>query len=159
MPVSFHISQSGDWERVEYSGPINEDAETHLVSLAKKLGPKCIINFRKVEFVNSCGVRAWVNFMRDLGKSRKVIFEECVPDIVTQINMIPSFRGGAEIKSVYASYACDHCGNHEQVLFEKGRNLPTKSNMEVPKMACRKCSEPMEMEELEDEFFAFAEAS
>ena len=159
MGITLNIEKKGSWEQVIYSGPINEDTEVHLTPFVKQLGANVIFNFRKVEYVNSCGVRAWINFLRDVEKGRKIIFEECTPEIVSQINMIPNFRGGAHIKSVYASYACAHCENQKWELFEEGRNLPQTAGETVPTPKCDKCGNQMEMEELEDEFFAWLDAS
>lgn len=157
--ITLHIEKRGNWEQLVYSGPINEDAELHLNPIVSQLGPNVIFNFRKVEYVNSCGVRAWINFLRAAEQGRKVIFEECTPEIVSQINMIPNFRGSAHIKSVYASYACDNCGHHQWHLFEEGRNMPQSSGEELPTPKCEKCGGELEMEELEDEFFAWLDAA
>lgn len=157
MAITLHVEKKGNWEQLLYAGPINEDTEVHLTPLIAQLGPNVIFNFRKVEYVNSCGVRAWINFLREVQKNRKVIFEECTPEIVSQINMIPNFRGSAHIKSVYASYACDQCDHQKWELFEEGRNLPQSSGAGVPTPKCEKCGSEMEMEELEDEFFAWVD--
>lgn len=156
--ITLHLEKRGDWEQLIYAGPINEDTEVHLMPLIKQLGPNVIFNFRKVEFVNSCGVRAWINFLREVEKGRKVIFEECTPEIVSQINMIPNFRGSAHIKSVYASFACESCDDQKWMLFEEGRNLPASSSVQIPAPKCEKCGGTMEMDELEDEFFAWLDA-
>jgi len=158
MDVSIQVRQQNGWDFVNYVGPINEEAEVHLTRLLKQLGTKCVFNFKQVAFVNSCGVRAWINFMREVEKGRQVIFEECTPEIVMQVNMIPSFKGTATIKSVYASYACDACSHHQNMLFEAGKNLPSAENMNFPEVKCEECGGPMQMEELEDEFFAFSMA-
>lgn len=158
MGISLHIEKKDQWEQLMYVGPINEDTEVHLTPMISQLGPNVIFNFRKVEYVNSCGVRAWINFLREAEKGRKIIFEECTPEIVSQINMIPNFRNNAHIKSVYASYACGNCDSQKWVLFEEGRNLPSSSTAGVETPKCEKCSSDMEMEELEDEFFAWVDA-
>lgn len=158
MGITLHIEKKGQWEQLMYAGPINEDTEVHLTPMITQLGPNVIFNFRKVEYVNSCGVRAWINFLREAEKGRKIIFEECTPEIVSQINMIPNFRSNAHIKSVYASYACGSCDSQKWVLFEEGRNLPANSSDGIAAPKCEKCSAEMEMEELEDEFFAWLDA-
>ena len=158
MTITMQIEKKGDWEHLRYIGPINEDSEVHLAPLVQQLGPNVIVNFRQVEYVNSCGVRSWINFLRDMEKGRKVIFEECTPEIVNQVNMIPNFKGSAHIKSVYGSYACDNCDHHQWQLFEEGRNLPANLSEGLPEVKCEKCKSEMEMEELEDEFFAWLSA-
>jgi len=159
MGITLNLEKRGQWEHLLYSGPINEDSEVHLAPILGQLGANVVINFRKVEYVNSCGVRAWINFLREVEKGRKIIFEECTPEIVSQINMIPNFRGKAQIKSVYASYACDKCDTRKWVLFEEGKNLPKSSGDGVAAPKCEKCQSEMEMEELEDEFFAWVDAA
>ncbi len=158
MGLTLNVDKKGQWEQLSIAGPINEDAEMHLVPLVKSLGPNVIFNFKKVEYVNSCGVRTWINFLREVEKGRKIIFEECTPEIVSQINMIPNFRGSAHVKSVYASYACGDCDAQKNILFEEGRNLPQNSSDGGGEQKCDKCGNLMEMDELEDEFFAWVDA-
>lgn len=160
MEGTYQITKEGEWERITYVGPINEEAEVHLGKIKDEAGPKCILNFKQVTYVNSCGVRAWINFLRDFEQSREVIFEECTPEIVMQMNMIPNFRGNAQVKSVYGTYECEDCGANETVLFVEGQNLPSTPQDELPPMKCKKCgSDDMEMDELEEEYFSFLSAS
>ena len=158
MDITLQVTNEDGVDVIRYVGPINEEAEVHLAQLLPKIGESCEINFSQVEYVNSCGVRAWINFMRDLEKDRTVRFAECTPEIVMQINMIPSFKGSAKIASVYGSYECDGCGHNEKILFEAGKNLPEEEDFELTPVSCPKCSEEMEMEELEEEYFAFMAA-
>ncbi len=159
MDVVIQIEQKQGWDVMHYVGPINEEAEVHLAQILPRLSNKLIINFRQVAFINSCGVRGWINFMREVGKGREIVFEECTPETVMQINMIPSFRGSAKVKSVYASYRCENCSHQQGVLFEKDRNLPKASDDDINEQKCPKCGSGMEMEEMEDEFFAFVDAA
>ena len=159
MEIAIQVSQKDGADHVTYVGPINEESEVHLQRLLETLGSNVVVNFNQVEYVNSCGVRAWINFMRDLENGRQVTFEECTPEIVMQMNMIPSFKGKAAIKSVYGSYTCDACSKATTVLFEKGKNLPESEDFELPEPNCSHCGEAgLELDELEDEFFAFSMA-
>jgi hypothetical protein len=157
MDIALNIGQQGDWDILYYAGPINEESEVHLAQVATRLRPKVIINFKRVEYVNSCGVRGWINFMRQL-TGKTVIFEECTPEIVMQINMIPSFKAHATIKSVFGSFQCGDCGSQSTILFEEGKNMP-EENSPINQPVCNKCGGTMEMDEIEDEFFAFKTAS
>lgn len=155
MDLTFTIENKGEYDQINFAGDINEDAEVHLQKLLGTLRDKIVFNLRSVETVNSCGVRAWINFMRAAEQGRQIVFEECTPEIVSQINMIPNFKGNARVHSVYASYACEHCDNEQLKLFEEGRNLPTSPSDEIEQLACPKCGEIMEMDELEEEFFSW----
>lgn len=160
MEITFQIDNIDGWERVAIAGPINEDADVALEDLQPKLSAQIIFNFKQVSQINSCGVRAWINFLRSVEKDRKIVFEECTPEIIGQINMIPNFRGKAHIRSVYAGYVCPECEYQQWKLFEEGRNLPAYKNLDLPAVPCPNCGcKEMEMEELEDEFFQWMSAS
>ena len=159
MGINIQLIQKDDSDLIEYIGPIDAEAEVHLAQLLPKLGKNLVFNFRQVESVNSCGVRSWINFMRELEKEeRNIKFEECTSEIVMQINMIPSFKGKAHIASVYGGYVCDECGHEESVLFTEGKNLPEDPDDELPSVTCSQCGSEMELEEMEEEYFAFLAA-
>ena len=157
MDLTFQIKQKDDWEYIFFNGEINEDAEVSLAGLFEQISQKCVFNLKNISAINSCGVRAWINFLREAERSREIIFEECPPEVVSQINMIPNFRGNSHIRSVYASYVCDSCDLQKQHLFKEGENLPSSLSEELSPLSCPKCGEDMEMEELEDEFFGWLE--
>lgn len=159
MSLNYRIEVKDGWEVVHLTGRINEDAEVSLAELKAKLAKQCIINLKEIEAINSLGVRAWINFMRDLEKGREIVFEECTPEVVSQINMIPNFKGKSHIRSVYASYLCENCGEQKLELLTEGKNLPKVADEGLPPVNCPKCKEVMEMEELEDEFFAWLETN
>ena len=159
MGISIQIVQRDGWDLIGYEGPIDAEAEVHLLQLLPKLGNHVVFNFRNTKTVNSCGVRSWINFMRELQKTpRQIVFQECTGDIVMQINMIPSFKGTATIQSVYGAYVCDACGHEDNVLFEAGKTLPTSPDVELPAKPCPECGASMELAEMEEEYFAFLAA-
>jgi anti-anti-sigma regulatory factor len=158
MSFTIQITPTADWVKVSLIGIINEDAEESLLKVAPSLGRNVIVNFKGVESINSCGVNAWLKFMRELGKGRSVIFEECTPEIVSQFNMTPLFRGSALINSVYADYACPGCGHSQSHFFVRGKNLPASASDEAENVNCEKCGKKTEMEEIEEDFFAWIES-
>ena len=151
------VTVDGDWETFSYTGNIDENSEEILSPYLKTLGKNVIINFANVDKINSCGVLNWINFVGELCTSRQVRYTNCVPDIVQQINMIPRFRNTAEIISVFAQYSCAHCGNSQQHLFVKGKNLPATAQDDVGDVSCSKCSKITSFEEVEEEYFAFVD--
>ncbi len=155
MALVFQFEAAGEWQRCYLAGIINEDSEVTLTSLVAQLPPKVVFNFRRVDSINSCGVRAWIGFIRQAAGGREVAFEECTPEIVSQINMIPNFRGNSRVLSVYASYTCGQCNNQRNELYQEGRNLPKSLGGQLEPVKCEKCGGAMEMDEIEDEFFAW----
>lgn len=135
-------------------GAINEDAELNLQALTRDLAGKenVTFNFANVKSINSLGVRAWVMFLRAVEEGRKISFEECPPDVIMQINMIPSFKSKSTVNSFYTNYICSNCDATQKILIDtstlKPKTLP-------PPQTCPSCSTEMETEELEEEYFAF----
>ena len=155
MDIRVEVIHRDGWDVMVYHGPINEESEVYLADIADKVGKKCVVNFRNVNFINSCGVRGWINFMRVLEKDdREIVFEECPSHVVMQINMIPSFKGGAQIRSVFGSYVCENCDKTVDHLFDEN-NFPQDLDQSIDPITCAICEEEMEMDELEEEFFAF----
>lgn len=149
------IPKDDKTDLIYFKGDINEDAELALAGLVHQIAKDSIFNLKDVSSINSCGVRAWINFLREVEKTKKITFDECPPEIVSQINMIPNFKGQAEILSVYAGYICDNCDYQHLELFRKGVNLPTDPSQSISDVHCPKCNSVMEMEELEEEFFGW----
>lgn len=140
---------------IELRGVLNEDAEVGLTKILSELKnfSEVHVSFENVSAVNSLGVRAWVNFMRGAqAANRTIIFHRCSPDVVSQINMIPSFVGPAKVASFFVNYICPQCENSEARLVET-RTLGPGQTPKEP--LCSKCQTAMETEELEDEYFAF----
>ena len=147
------MEKDGAQAKVNLAGVINEDAEIPLQKIAGDLAgfTKATFNFASVKSINSLGVRAWVTFLRSIEDGREVVFEECVPDVIMQINMIPSFQGKAQIKSFFVNYVSPETDKTRRVLVDTSA-LPAKT-MPVP--PSDESGEPMETEELEEEYFAF----
>lgn len=145
-----------DRAQVRLSGSINEDADVKLRMLLEQLAPYPFLEFdlAEVASIDSLGVRAWVHFLRGLReKAKMILLHRCSPDIISQVNMIPSFAQGAVIKSFFANYVCPSCDHLEKKLFETASIRP---GTYPPGFDCPRChSAVMETEELEDEYFAF----
>ena len=101
---------------VEFVGEIDENAD--FADLRRRLRGPVAFQLGEVRRINSCGVREWVNFVRDLPHVTDLSFSHCSPAIVTQLNMIYNFRGRAKIRSFYAPYVCDACGREEEQLID-----------------------------------------
>lgn len=156
METTVQVVQKDGQDIISIVGPINEESEIHFAKLSENLGKNVVINFKQVSYINSLGVRSWINFMRDLG-NRKITFQECTPEIVNQINMIPNFKGNADIESVYGTFFCDDCGKSQEELFESGKTLPTSEDFKLPTVNCKNCgAKDIEFEEVEEAFFAFS---
>ncbi len=147
---SFETKVRGDKKIIHLRGEIDEDTSFEDV---KKVGGPFVFNFKELDNINSCGIRTWVNFLKELGNI-KFAYEECPPLVVRQMNMVPSFKGGATVISVYVPYVCDACETEKLVLIS-GEKLADPSS--IPEsFTCEKCKKgEMELDGHPDQYFAF----
>ena len=138
---------------VRLGGDLDENAT--FVDLASRLRGHVVFDLSEVRRINSCGVREWVNFVRDLPGVTELTFTHCSPAIVTQLNMIYNFRGAAKVRSFLAPYVCESCGHEEEKLLDLQTHFPTRDFKRVPDFKCDKCSSPMEFDDLPERYLSF----
>ncbi|GAB4557602.1 MAG: hypothetical protein Tsb0020_01880 [Haliangiales bacterium] len=151
--LSWHIENRPEGTVVEFFGEIDENAD--FADLRRQLRGAVIFHLEGIRRINSCGVREWVNFVRDLPDVTELTFTRCSPAIVTQLNMIYNFRGAAQIRSFYAPYVCDHCTAEEDKLLDVKTQFPGGSISDVPSFTCSRCQHPMEFDDLPERYLAF----
>jgi hypothetical protein len=152
--VEYKLDRSSGFVTVSLAGIINEDAGLQLKQMQGEIAAdqKIRFNFAKIKSINSLGVRAWVTFLRSVDDGREILFAECVPDVIMQINMIPSFQSRAKIESFYVNYISPETDKSHTILMNT-KDLKPKSIPDAP--LCPDSGVPMETEELEEEYFAF----
>ncbi len=136
-------------EEVSLVGTMNEACELVFDRLLGSLGENVAFNLRAVRAINSSGVRAWINFIREVSRSRNVVLEECSPEIISQINMVPSFLGKAKLSSFYAAYTCERCGAEHEQRYEL-KSLIADHSLAAKSKTCNSCAGTMVMD---DDFF------
>ena len=142
----------GNLQVVLLNGVIDED--TDLSALNKMQGP-LTFNFKGVTSINSCGVRNWVNFIKAI-EGREISYEECPPLIVRQMNMVPSFTGQAQVRSVFVNYVCDKCEKEKWVLISSDEfKTGAKNIKETLPCDCNGKGE-MEFDGHPKQYFAFS---
>ncbi len=152
--MEYSLSQHENKRVVALIGIINEDADLLFQRIQSDIAndPVVVIDFAQVQGINSLGVRSWVTFLRNIEEKKEVIFVHCTPDIIMQINMVPSFLVKSTIESFFVKYVCDTCNKEEKKLILK-KDLAPKSIPELPKCAESDCG--LQTEELEEEYFVF----
>lgn len=148
------IQQRGDVTYLKLAGVIDEDNE--LFDLLDQLGAgTVVINLADIERINSCGVRDWVNWLAKLEKKgAKVVFVECSPAIVAQINLVNNFTGNGVVKSFYAPYFCPSC-DLEKVLLIEMDEMKAMDTPKAPVCRCDECDGVMDFDDMEESYFAF----
>jgi hypothetical protein len=157
VALSFRVRERPGDTLVEFFGEIDENAD--FGELRRRLQGNLVFHLAEVRRISSCGVREWVNFVRELGQPlpggdgvvTELVFTHCSPAIVTQLNMIYNFRGNARIRSFYAPYVCEQCGQEEEKLVD----VPTHGRQEIPVFACSQCGSTMEFDDLPERYLSF----
>ncbi|MCB0364592.1 MAG: hypothetical protein H6624_08815 [Bdellovibrionaceae bacterium] len=120
------------------------------------------IDFEKVTFINSVGVKTWLDWIKSLPESMILHFTNCTPLIVNQLNQVTGFiPANGTIESFFIPYICDECGHEDRVLAKREVDFDwpaqsTPARISAPdSIACSKCRAQMEMDMLPSKFFAF----
>lgn len=120
------------------------------------------IDFEKVNYINSIGVKNWINWMSRIPKKLRVHFVNCIPAIVNQLNSVVGFISESGIvESFFVPFACDHCGREDRLVVERGKAFEYPSPTNPPRhvvpenITCQKCGKEMEMDMLPMRYFSF----
>lgn len=151
--LSWRIEERPGFTIVNFCGEIDENAD--FSELRRRLKGSVVFRLEEVRRINSCGVREWVNFVRDLPSITDLTFTHCSPAIVTQLNMIYNFRGDAKVRSFYAPYVCEHCSTEEEKLLDVETQFPGGRVEDVPVFECERCHQGMEFDDLPERYLSF----
>ena len=147
--LTWRIEEVEGGTKVALAGEIDEHAD--FGPLRAELRGDVELDLGGIRRINSCGVREWVNFVRDVPHASSLTFRACSTAFVTQLNMIFNFRGPATIRSFYAPYVCDACGYDEDRLVEVGEG----GAVELPRPVCPKCGDVMQFDDLPERYLSF----
>jgi anti-anti-sigma regulatory factor len=153
VSLTWRIEEDAGSTIVTFFGDIDENAD--LSALRASLQGKVVFHLENIHRINSCGVREWVNFIRDLPRVSELTFIRCSPVTVTQLNMIYNFRGPARIESIYAPYICESCDSEKEELIDLNTQFPDGKIGDLPEFKCSQCGEPMEFDDIPDRYLSF----
>src|SRR6478672_1636367 len=157
VALSWRIKERPGFTTVEFTGEIDENAD--FGELRRRLKGPVVFHLAEVRRINSCGVREWVNFVRDLPGVTELTFTHCSPQIVTQLNMIYNFRGSAKVRSFMAPYVCETCNAEEEQLLDVATHFSPGGvgvdRLALPEFKCEKCGGKMEFDDLPERYLSF----
>lgn len=152
---SSELSSRDGVTTLKIAGVIDEDNE--LVNLESKLGAGAtVLDLAEIERINSCGVRDWVNWLGRVEKNgARLVFVNCSPAIVSQLNLVHNFTANGIVKNFYAPYFCPRC-KKEKLLRLEARDLAKSAPVgKAPTCRCDECDNVMDFDEMEESYFAF----
>jgi hypothetical protein len=149
-------ARGGERMVVQLRGEINENAD--FTELLRQLHGDVMLLLDGITRINSCGVREWVNLMREL-RVHSLVFARCSPTVVMQLNAIYNFRGRAHVQSFMAPYVCEVCQVDEYKLLDVDEHFPDRarlrSELHAPAFRCGRCGGVMLFDELAERYLSF----
>jgi anti-anti-sigma factor len=158
--LTTRIEQVADNIIVYIKGEIDEDAVFDFnLNIANK---KLTIDLKELKYINSCGLRNWVNWMKKLKSNTIVVFRNCTRNVVDQLNILEGFGPvGAVVESFFVPYYCESCNYEESILVKRGQDYmeETSDAKELNKIPytkeCPSCKSSMEIDILPQKYFKF----
>jgi rubredoxin len=135
------IDESADLDTV-VGDPPNPPTELH-------------IDCRKVDRINSMGVKAWISYFKKAQAKRvKLHFWNVSQPILQQINQVQNFACGGTVHSFEASFECENC-EHVFNLMLKSEDVKA-AGMEIADQKCPACgAEEGVFDEIPDVYLKF----
>jgi ABC-type transporter Mla MlaB component len=140
----------GEVSRLVVSGVIDEHAD---LTALKEVRGDVEVNLKGVRRINSFGVRAWIDAIRKIPQSTRLVFVQCPPPVIDQMNMVAGFLGHGELRSFFAPMTCEECDEQLEELFDvrKCRDQGGK----LPLVPCPRCNRAMGLDDLEEQYLLF----
>jgi hypothetical protein len=156
--LSVETRPEGDVTIAALKGTIDEDAE--LVTKLQGLTGKVRFELADVTAINSCGVREWINALREIeGRDTRIEFAGVSVALIQQFNMILNARGIGRVVSFHAPYYCEKCRKPREMLLSIAEHpgLQTPGELRAPARECPACGAALEFDEIEEKYLNFLE--
>lgn len=150
--LSITITSDGKDAVYAFKGEVDEFFKQKEVPRMKAANIHLVLE--EISHLNSCGIREWVNMVKDFSKEGRLIFKRCSVAMVDQINMVPDSVAGGQVESFYAPYACDDHGEIAKLIDLKTMYQAIASR-QPPVMHCDECSKELEFDALPGSYFLF----
>ncbi|HEY4179256.1 MAG TPA: hypothetical protein VGM90_20575 [Kofleriaceae bacterium] len=138
-----------------FSGRLDEAANGFPEQVAAALpAGDTQIDLAGVAFVNSIGLRDWVQLIRYLRQRGTVTLWRIPERLMAQMNLLPELHGATYIGSFHAPYICPSCGAEAEPLIDAIANGPWLRQMQAPRVPCSECGSAMELAEFPERYLS-----
>ena len=155
MTVELRVTREDleDVLMVTFKGVLDES--TYLGKIFDTDKKKISIDTKDVVRINSCGIREWVNAIKDIPSDRQIEFVNTSMPMVKQFNMITNFGGQGKVLSFNAPYYCPKCNEQFKKMIVINDHLESLLDYKAPDFVCSGCGSKLEFDDLEDRYFQF----
>jgi len=149
--TQWDIIQGADRTRVVLRGDITE--ATRFDDLAPVLIGRIDFDMSQVTYMNSIGVREWIDFLGRL-PIRDYEFHACSIAFVLQASLVDGVLGIGEVVSFFAPYVCEDCDQQEERLLQ-ATNVLTTGTRRPPVFGCSRCDGRLVLDDFPERYLAF----
>jgi len=149
--TQWEIVEGADRIRVVLKGDITE--ATSFKDLLPVMVGRVDFDLSQVSYINSLGVREWVNFLRRAGV-QGYEFHACSTAFILQASLVPDVLGRGTVASFFAPYHCEECEYGEERLLQTATVLASEAR-EPPEYQCPSCDGVLILDDIPDRYLAF----
>jgi len=150
--TQWQVRKDGDRTRVVLRGDFTE--ATRFDELMPAMVGHVVFDMAQVTYMNSLGVRAWCEFLRQ-ARIQGYEFHACSVPFILQASMVRDVIGRGTVTSFFAPFHCIGCDHEEERLLQSAAILA--SELEPPVFKCPSCGGALEFDDLPERYFAFLE--
>jgi CheY-like chemotaxis protein len=148
--TQWQVVKDGERIRVVLRGDFTE--ATRFDDLLPAMVGRVVFDTAQVTYMNSLGVRAWCEFLRQ-ARIQGYEFHACSVPFILQASMVRDVIGRGTVTSFFAPFHCIGCDHQEERLIQTAAILA--SNLEPPVFKCPNCGGALEFDDLPERYFAF----
>ncbi|MEO8699818.1 MAG: PilZ domain-containing protein [Kofleriaceae bacterium] len=150
--TQWQVVKEGERTRVVLRGDFTE--ATRFDELLPGMVGRVVFDTAQVTYMNSLGVRAWCEFLRQ-ARIQGYEFHACSVPFILQASMVRDVIGRGTVTSFFAPFHCIGCDHQEERLLQSAAILA--SALEPPVFKCPSCGGALEFDDLPERYFAFLE--
>lgn len=150
--TQWQVVKDGERTRVVLRGDFTE--ATRFDELLPHMVGRVVFDTAQVTYMNSLGVRAWCEFLRQ-ARIQGYEFHACSVPFILQASMVRDVIGRGTVTSFFAPFHCIGCDHQEERLLQSAAILA--ANLEPPVFKCPSCGGALEFDDLPERYFGFLE--
>jgi CheY-like chemotaxis protein len=148
--TQWQVVKDGERTRVVLRGDFTE--ATRFDELLPAMVGRVVFDMAQVTYMNSLGVRAWCEFLRQ-ARIQGYEFHACSVPFILQASMVRDVIGRGTVTSFFAPFHCIGCDHQEERLLQTAAILA--AGLEPPTFKCPSCGGALEFDDLPERYFAF----
>lgn len=120
MSFSVKVDARPGKTHLVFAGPIDENVQLPNIGFPAALS----IDLKDVTYINSIGIKMWIDWITPLGEKMNVEFHNCPKAVVLQMNMVKNFLPkNSTVVSFFLPLFCEACDREESILLKTAEDI------------------------------------